>query len=42
VHDRRSARCQIDAFEEFLCCRACTLQTFCWPDNKELRLPCGS
>jgi hypothetical protein len=42
VHDRRRARCQIDAFEEFLCCRACTLQTFCWSPTDVARLPCGS
>ncbi len=42
VHDRRRTRCQIDAFEEFLCCRACTLQTFCWSPADAARLPCGS
>lgn len=42
VHDRRQTRCQIDAFEEFLCCRACTLQTFCWTLADIARLPCGS
>jgi hypothetical protein len=42
VHDRRRARCQIDTFEEFLCCRACTLQTFCWSTADAARLPCGS
>jgi hypothetical protein len=42
VHDRRQTRCQIDAFEEFLCCRACTLQTFCWSPADIARLPCGS
>jgi hypothetical protein len=42
VHDRRRTRCQIDAFEEFLCCRACTLQTFCWSQAEAARLPCGS
>jgi hypothetical protein len=41
VHDRRHTRCQIDAFEEFLCCRACTLQTFCWSPADLARLPCG-
>ena len=42
VHDRRDARCHIDAFEEFLCCRVCTFQALCWPANEESRLPCGS
>ncbi|MDD9996913.1 MAG: hypothetical protein OXQ89_04130 [Rhodospirillaceae bacterium] len=41
IHDRRDARCQIDAFEEFLCCRACALQTFCWDEQELTTLPCG-
>jgi hypothetical protein len=40
VHDRRRERCQIRPFEEFLCCRACTLQSFCWSDDDLARLPC--
>ena len=42
VHDRRDARCHIDAFEEFLCCRTCTFQALCWPADEDRRLPCGS
>ena len=42
VHDRREARCQIDAFEEFLCCRACALQDFCWSAQELSQLPCGT
>lgn len=42
VHDRRNARCQIDAFEEFLCCRTCVLQTFCWQPQELAALPCGT
>jgi len=42
VHDRRDARCQISAFEEFLCCRACTLQSFCWNEADLAGLPCGT
>jgi hypothetical protein len=42
VHDRRDGRCQISAFEEFLCCRACTLQSFCWNEADLAGLPCGT
>lgn len=42
VHDRRNARCQVDAFEEFLCCRACHLQNFCWSKQDLAALPCGA
>ena len=42
VHDRRIKRCQIDAFEEYLCCRACVLQTFCWQTQELATLPCGT
>lgn len=42
VHDRRDTRCYIDAFEEFLCCRACTFLALCWPAEEEHQLPCGS
>ncbi len=42
VHDRRIKRCQIDAFEEYLCCRACVLQTFCWQPRELIALPCGA
>jgi hypothetical protein len=42
VHDRRNARCQIDAFEEFLCCRTCVLQTYCWQPQELAALPCGT
>lgn len=41
VHDRRDARCQIDAFEGFLCCRACALEPFCWQSADLAALPCG-
>jgi hypothetical protein len=41
VHDRRNVRCQIDVFEEFLCCRACVFQTFCWKPQELAALPCG-
>lgn len=41
VHDRRDARCQIDPFEAFLCCRACALESFCWPRDDLASLPCG-
>ena len=41
-HDRRNARCQIDAFEEFLCCRTCTLQNYCWQPQELASLPCGA
>lgn len=41
VHDRREERCLILAFEEFLCCRACALQTLCWQAAELARLPCG-
>ena len=41
IHDRRNARCKIDAFEEFLCCRACALQSFCWKEDELEALPCG-
>jgi hypothetical protein len=40
VHDHREARCQIRPFEEFLCCRACALQPFCWKDADLAQLPC--
>jgi hypothetical protein len=42
VHDRRIKRCQIDAFEEYMCCRACVLQTFCWQMQELATLPCGT
>lgn len=42
VHDRRNSRCRIDAFEEFLCCRACVLQTYCWSPQELAALPCGT
>ncbi len=42
VHDRRNVRCQVDAFEEFLCCRTCVLQTFCWQPQELASLPCGT
>ena len=42
VHDRRDARCQIAAFEEFLCCRACALQDYCWSEQECADLPCGT
>ena len=42
VHDRRNTRCQVDAFEEFLCCRACHLQNFCWGEGDLVALPCGA
>jgi hypothetical protein len=42
VHDRRTARCQIDGFEEFLCCRTCVLQSFCWRPQEIAGLPCGT
>jgi hypothetical protein len=41
VHDRREGRCQIQPFEQFLCCRACVLQSYCWPGDELQRLPCG-
>lgn len=42
VHDRRVERCQIRPFEEFLCCRACTLQRLCWNETSLAALPCGT
>lgn len=33
VHAQKAARCAIRAMDEFLCCRACALQTRCWPDG---------
>lgn len=33
VHARRRDKCAIRAMDEFLCCRACALQTRCWPDG---------
>jgi hypothetical protein len=41
VHQRRSEHCHIAPFEEFLCCRACTLQDVCWSGAELGRLPCG-
>jgi hypothetical protein len=41
VHDCRDKLCQIDAFEGFLCYRACALQAFCWKPNELNSLPCG-
>jgi hypothetical protein len=40
IHDRRRERCQIRPFEQFLCCRACSLQSFCWNVADLARLPC--
>ena len=42
VHDRRADRCQIRPFEEYLCCRTCTLQQFCWNEASLAALPCGT
>ena len=41
VHNRRTSRCHIDAFEEYLCCRTCTLQAHCWTPAELGALPCG-
>ena len=41
VHDRRYNRCQVGVFEEFLCCRACVFQSFCWQPQELADLPCG-
>jgi hypothetical protein len=42
IHDRRRERCHIRPFEEYLCCRACTLQRYCWTDLDLAALPCGT
>jgi len=42
VHQRREARCQILAFEGFLCCRACAFQNICWSGEELAQLPCGT
>lgn len=39
VHARRAHTCAIRGMDEFLCCRACALQTRCWPDGAP-KLPC--
>jgi hypothetical protein len=41
IYDRRESRCHIQTFEEFLCCRACTLQSVCWTQAQLSNLPCG-
>lgn len=42
IHDRRSKICHVAPFEEYLCCRACALQTVCWANEALQRLPCVS
>jgi hypothetical protein len=42
VHDRRIERCQINVFEDYLCCRACVFQTYCWRGQELSQLPCGA
>jgi hypothetical protein len=39
VHALRVNRCAILSIDSFLCCRACALQTRCWPDGAP-NLPC--
>lgn len=39
VHAQRANSCAIRGMDEFLCCRACALQTRCWPDGAP-NLPC--
>jgi hypothetical protein len=41
IHHRRDDRCQIGAFEEFLCCRACLFERVCWAELELAGLPCG-
>jgi hypothetical protein len=41
IHDRRSEKCYIAAFESFLCCKACIFQRTCWPAEPAPALPCG-
>lgn len=39
VHALRATKCAIQAMDSFLCCRACALQTRCWPDGAP-NFPC--
>jgi hypothetical protein len=41
IHDRRSGKCYVAAFESFLCCKACIFQRTCWPAEPAPALPCG-
>lgn len=42
VHNqRRPDRCQIQVFEQYLCCKACIFQGFCWTQDELAGLPCG-
>lgn len=41
IHDRRSGKCYVAAFESFLCCKACIFQRTCWPEETAAALPCG-
>jgi len=38
---KQGVPCPIDLFEAKLCCRACTLQDWCWSAEKLKRAPCG-
>jgi hypothetical protein len=39
---RGAPACPIDVFEAKLCCRACTLQDWCWSSEKLKAAPCGT
>ncbi len=41
IHDRRTEKCYVAAFESFLCCKACIFQRTCWPGQPVPPLPCG-
>lgn len=38
---KQAIHCPIASFEEKLCCRACTLQSYCWSPAKLRMAPCG-
>ncbi len=38
---KKGIPCPLAVFEEKLCCRACTLQDWCWSPERLRRAPCG-
>lgn len=42
VADHRLGKCQIALFEDYLCCRSCNLESYCWTSQESALLPCGS
>lgn len=42
LHGRRLQRCKIRAFDNFMCCQACTYQPVCWGGHRRFAVRCRS